>query len=124
MGSPAQTVERLIWLVSIIAAYSGGNLLLNLPSCTNGEICNYQEMFDWKIGISLLILAFISIIIGLQAMIARTSKRKTWVSIFFDDRLREEVIQDAKVIDDDVTSISDGWAILEEQHLSERLEEE
>ena len=124
MGSPAQTVERLIWLVSIIAAYSGGNLLLNLPSCINGEICNYQEMFDWKIGISLLILAFISIIIGLQAMIARTSKRKTWVSIFFDDRLREEVIQDAKVIDDDVTSISDGWAILEEQHLSERLEEE
>ena len=124
MGSPAQTIERLIWLVSIIAAYSGGNLLLNLPPCTNGEICNYQEMFDWKLAIGLLILALISIIVGLQAMIARSSNRKTWVSKIIDDRLREEVIQDVEEIDDDITSVSDGWAILEEQHLTERLEEE
>jgi len=125
MGSPALTVERLLWLVSIIATYAGGNLLMNLPDCEVGNVCQYDEMFDWRLGMSLLLLGLISMILGLQALIARSLNKKTWVSIFIDDRSKEEVVEDAtNATEDDVSSISDGWAILEERHLTERLEEE
>ncbi len=119
------TVERLLWLVSIIATYAGGNLLLNLPDCDVDNVCQYSEMFDWRLGMGLLLLGLISIILGIQALIARTSNNKTWISVLIDDRSKEEVIEDAmNATEDDVSSISDGWARLEEKHLSKRLEEE
>lgn len=119
------TVERLLWLVSIIATYAGGNLLLNLPNCDVDNVCRYSEMFDWRLGMGILFLGLFSMILSLQALIARSSKRKTWVSIFIDERTKEEVIEDAmNATEDDVSSISDGWARLEERHLTKRLEEE
>ena len=125
MGTPAMTVERLLWLVSIIATYAGGNLLLNLPNCDVDNVCQYSEMFDWRLGMGILFLGLFSMILSLQALIARSSKRKTWVSIFIDDRTKEEIIEDAmNASEDDVSSISDGWARLEERHLTKRLEEE
>jgi len=119
------TVERLLWLVSIIATFAGGNLLLNLPNCDVNTVCQYNEMFDWRLGMGMLCVGLISMILSLQALIARASKRKTWVSIFIDNRTKEEVIEDAtNATEDDVSSISDGWARLEERHLTKRLEEE
>ena len=84
-------------------------------------------MFDWKLGMGLLGIGFLSIIFGIQAIVARTGNRTTWISKFFDDRTKDEVIKDAfdeDDDDDDVSSISDGWARMEERHLTKRLEEE
>lgn len=127
METPAKTVERLLWFVAIVASYAGGNLLLNLPSCEVGTVCSYNEMFDWKLGMGLLGIGFLSIIFGIQAIVARTGNGTTWISKFFDDRTKDEVIKDAldeDDDDDDVSSISDGWARMEERHLTKRLEEE
>ncbi len=126
METPAKTVERLLWFVAIVASYAGGNLLLNLPSCEVGTVCSYNEMFDWKLGMGLLGIGFLSIIFGIQAIVARTGNGTTWISKFFDDRTKDEVIKDAldEDDDDDVSSISDGWARMEERHLTKRLEEE
>lgn len=123
MESPAKTFERLVWLIATVTAYGGGNLLLNLPECEANTICSYQEMFDWRLGIGLLSVSLIGIILGIQAIIARNRNQKIWITIFFDDRSESEVIQDA-IIEDDITDISDGWAKLEERHLTNRLEEE
>ncbi len=125
METPAKTVERLLWLVSIVATYGGGSLLLNLPGCEVNTVCSYNEMFDWKLGMGLLGIGFLSTIFGIQAIVARTGNRTTWVSMFFDDRTKDEVIKDALEEEkDDVSSISDGWARMEEEHLTKRLEEE
>ena len=123
METPAKTVERLIWLVATVTAFGGGNLLLNLPECDANTMCSYQEMFDWKLGIGLLSISLIGIILGIQAILARNTNKKIWMTIIFDERSESEVIQDA-IIEDDITDISDGWAKLEERHLTNRLEEE
>ena len=125
METPAKTVERLLWLTSIVATYGGGNLLLNLPSCEIGVVCSYNEMFDWKLGMGLLAIGFLSTTFGIQAIVSRSRNKTTWVSIFFDDRTKDEVINDAlEEQEDDVSAISDGWAKIEEKHLTNRLEEE
>ena len=125
METPAKTVERLLWLTSIVATYGGGNLLLNLPSCEMGVVCSYNEMFDWKLGMGLLAIGFLSTTFGIQAIVSRSRNKTTWVSIFFDDRTKDEVINDAlEEQEDDVSVISDGWAKMEEKHLTNRLEEE
>ena len=125
METPAKTVERLLWLTSIVATYGGGNLLLNLPSCEIGVVCSYNEMFDWKLGMGLLAIGFLSTTFGIQAIVSRSRNKTTWVSIFFDDRTKDEVINDAvEEQEDDVSAISDGWAKMEEKHLTNRLEEE
>ena len=80
-------------------------------------------MFDWKLGIGLLSISLIGIILGIQAIIARNTNQKIWITILFDNRSEKEVIQDA-TIEDDITDITDGWAKLEEKHLTNRLEEE
>ena len=123
MDTPAKTMQRLVWLIAIVTAFGGGNLLLNLPECDTDTICSYQEMFDWKLGISLLCISLIGIILGIQAIIAKNLNQKIWIAILFDDRVESEVVRDA-IIEDDVTNISDGWAKLEEKHLTDRLEEE
>ncbi|MEC8721709.1 MAG: hypothetical protein VXX50_04685 [Candidatus Thermoplasmatota archaeon] len=123
METPAKTVERLIWLVATVTAFGGGNLLLNLPECDTNTICSYQEMFDWKLGIGLLSISLVGIILGIQAIIAKNTSQKIWITIFVDDRSESEVIQDS-MIEDDISDISDGWAKLEEKHLTNRLEEE
>ena len=123
MDTPAKTMQRLVWLIATVTAFGGGNLLLNLPECDTDTICSYQEMFDWKLGISLLCISLIGIILGIQAIIAKNLNQKIWIAILFDDRVDSEVVRDA-IIEDDVTNISDGWAKLEEKHLTDRLEEE
>ena len=123
MDTPAKTMQRLVWLIATVTAFGGGNLLLNLPECDTDTICSYQEMFDWKLGISLLCISLIGIILGIQAIIAKNLNQKIWITILFDDRVESEVVRDA-IIMDDVTNISDGWAKLEEKHLTDRLEEE
>ena len=123
MDTPAKTMQRLVWLIATVTAFGGGNLLLNLPECDTDTICSYQEMFDWKLGISLLCISLIGIILGIQAIIAKNLNQKIWIAILFDDRVESEVVRDA-IIEDDVTNISDGWAKLEEKHLTDRLEEE
>ena len=123
MEPPAKTAERLVWLVATVTAFGGGNLLLNLPECDANTICTYQEMFDWKLGIGLLSISLIGIILGIQAIIARNTNQKIWITILFDNRSEKEVIQEA-TIEDDITDITDGWAKLEEKHLTNRLEEE
>ena len=123
MEPPAKTVERLVWLVATVTAFGGGNLLLNLPECDTNTICTYQEMFDWKLGIGLLSISLIGIILGIQAIIARNTNQKIWITILFDNRSEKEVIQEA-TIEDDISDITDGWAKLEEKHLTNRLEEE
>lgn len=123
METPAKTAERLVWLVATVTAFGGGNLLLNLPECDANTMCNPSEMFDWKLGIGLLSISLIGIILGIQAILARNTNKKIWITIIFDDRTESEVIQDA-IIEDDITDISDGWAKLEERHLTNRLEEE
>jgi len=123
MEPPAKTVERLVWLVATVTAFGGGNLLLNLPECDANTICSYQEMFDWKLGIGLLSISLIGIILGIQAIIARNTNQKIWITILFDNRSEKEVIQEA-TIEDDISDITDGWAKLEEKHLTNRLEEE
>ena len=123
MDTPAKTMQRLVWLIATVTAFGGGNLLLNLPECDTDTICSYQEMFDWKLGISLLCISLIGIILGIQAIIAKNLNQKIWIAILFDDRVESEVVRDA-IIEDDVTNISDGWAKLEEKYLTDRLEEE
>lgn len=123
MDTPAKTMQRLVWLIATVTAFGGGNLLLNLPECDTDTICSYQEMFDWKLGISLLCVSLIGIVFGIQAIIAKNLNQKIWIAILFDDRVESEVVRDA-IIEDDVTNISDGWAKLEEKHLTDRLEEE
>lgn len=123
MDTPAKTMQRLVWLIATVTAFGGGNLLLNLPECDTDTICSYQEMFDWRLGISLLCISLIGIILGIQAIIAKNLNQKIWIAILFDDRVESEVVRDA-IIEDDVTNISDGWAKLEEKHLTDRLEEE
>ena len=123
MEPPAKTVERLVWLVATVTAFGGGNLLLNLPECDTNTICTYQEMFDWKLGIGLLSISLIGIILGIQAIIARNTNQIIWITILFDNRTEKDVIQEV-TIEDDITDISDGWAKLEEKHLTNRLEEE
>ena len=123
MDTPAKTMQRLVWLIATVTAFGGGNLLLNLPECDTDTICSYQEMFDWKLGISLLCISLIGIILGIQAIIAKNLNQKIWIAILFDDRVESEVVRDAIIVDD-VTNISDGWAKLEEKHLTDRLEEE
>ena len=123
MDTPAKTMQRLVWLIATVTAFGGGNLLHNLPECDTDTICSYQEMFDWKLGISLLCISLIGIILGIQAIIAKNLNQKIWITILFDDRVESEVVRDA-IIEDDVTNISDGWAKLEEKHLTDRLEEE
>ena len=113
----------MVWLVATVTAFGGGNLLLNLPECDTNAICSYQEMFDWKLGIGLLSISLIGIILGIQAIIAKNRNQKIWITIFFDDRSESEVIKDS-MIEDDISDISDGWAKLEEKHLTNRLEEE
>ena len=121
MDTPAKTMQRLVWLIATVTAFGGGNLLLNLPECDTDTICSYQEMFDWKLGISLLCISLIGIILGIQAIIAKNLNQKIWIAILFDDRVESEVVRDA-IIMDDVTNISDGWEKLEEKHLRDRLE--
>ena len=123
METPARTVERLVWMVAIVSAFGGGNLLLNLPECEAGSVCSYQEMFDWKLGMGMLVVSLLSIILGVQAIIGRNKNQKIWISIFVDNRTMDEVIEDA-TNEDDVSTVSDGWAMLEEMHLTARLEEE
>ena len=123
MEPPAKTVERLVWLVATVTAFGGGNLLLNLPECDANTICSYHEMFDWKLGIGLLSISLIGIIWGIQAIIARNTNQIIWITILFDNRTEKDVIQEV-TIEDDITDISDGWAKLEEKHLTNRLEEE
>mgnify|MGYP001323768509 FL=1 len=123
METPAKTVERLVWLIATVTAFGGGNLLLNLPECDTNTMCSYQEMFDWKLGIGLLSISMIGIIFGIQAIIAKNTNKKIWITIFFDDRTESEVIQDS-MNEDDISDISDGWAKLEEKHLTNRFEEE
>ena len=123
METPARTVERLVWMVAIVSAFGGGNLLLNLPECEVGSVCSYQEMFDWKLGMGMLVVSLLSIILGVQAIIGRNKNQKIWISIFVDNRTIDEVIEDA-TNEDDVSTVSDGWAMLEEMHLTDRLEEE
>ncbi len=123
METPARTVERLVWMVAIVSAFGGGNLLLNLPECEVGSVCSYQEMFDWKLGMGMLVVSLLSIILGVQAIIGRNKNQKIWISIFVDNRTMDEVIEDA-TNEDDVSTVSDGWAKLEEKHLTARLEEE
>ena len=123
METPARTVERLVWMVAIVSAFGGGNLLLNLPECEVGSVCSYQEMFDWKLGMGMLVVSLLSIILGVQAIIGRNKNQKIWISIFVDNRTMDEVIEDA-TNEDDVSTVSDGWAMLEEMHLTARLEEE
>ncbi len=123
METPARTVERLVWMVAIVSAFGGGNLLLNLPECEVGSVCSYQEMFDWKLGMGMLVVSLLSIILGVQAIIGRNKNQKIWISIFVDNRTMDEVIEDA-TNEDDVSTVSDGWAKLEEKHLTDRLEEE
>ena len=123
MDTPAKTMQRLVWLIATVTAFGGGNLLLNLPECDTDTICSYQEMFDWRLGISLLCISLIGIILGIQAIIAKNLNQKIWIAILFDDRVESEVVRDA-IIEDVVTNISDGWAKLEEKHLTDRLEEE
>ncbi len=123
METPARTVERLVWMVAIVSAFGGGNLLLNLPECEVGSVCSYQEMFDWKLGMGMLVVSLLSIILGVQAIIGRNKNQKIWISIFVDNRTMDEVIEDA-TNEDDVSTVSDGWAMLEEMHLTDRLEEE
>ncbi|MBA45084.1 MAG: hypothetical protein CMB31_00665 [Euryarchaeota archaeon] len=123
METPARTVERLVWMVAIVSAFGGGNLLLNLPECEVGSVCSYQEMFDWKLGMGMLVVSLLSIILGVQAIIGRNKNQKIWISIFVDNRTMYEVIEDA-TNEDDVSTVSDGWAKLEEKHLTDRLEEE
>ena len=123
METPARTVERLVWMVAIVSAFGGGNLLLNLPECEVGSVCSYQEMFDWKLGMGMLVVSLLSIILGVQAIIGRNKNQKIWLSIFVDNRTMDEVIEDA-TNEDDVSTVSDGWAKLEEKHLTDRLEEE
>ena len=123
METPARTVERLVWMVAIVSAFGGGNLLLNLPECEVGSVCSYQEMFDWKLGMGMLVVSLFSIILGVQAIIGRNKNQKIWISIFVDNRTMDEVIEDA-TNEDDVSTVSDGWAKLEEKHLTDRLEEE
>ena len=123
METPAKTVERLVWLIATVTAFGGGNLLLNLPECDTNTMCSYQEMFDWKLGIGLLSISMIGIIFGIQAIIAKNTDQKIWITIFFDERTESEVIQDS-MNEDDISDISDGWAKLEEKHLTNRFEEE
>ena len=123
MDTPAKTMQRLVWLIATVTAFGGGNLLLNLPECDTDTICSYQEMFDWKLGIGLLSISLIGIILGIQAIIARNTNQIIWITILFDNRTEKEVIQEV-TIEDDITDISDGWAKLEEKHLTNRLEEE
>tara|TARA_Y100001954_G_scaffold40848_1_gene41460 strand:- start:334 stop:705 length:372 start_codon:yes stop_codon:yes gene_type:complete len=123
METPAKTVERLVWLIATVTAFGGGNLLLNLPECDTNTMCSYQEMFDWKLGIGLLSISMIGIIFGIQAIIAKNTDQKIWITLFFDDRTESEVIQDS-MNEDDISDISDGWAKLEEKHLTNRFEEE
>ena len=123
METPARTVERLVWMVAIVSAFGGGNLLLNLPECEVGSVCSYQEMFDWKLGMGMLVVSLFSIILGVQAIIGRNKNQKIWISIFVDNRTMDEVIEDA-TNEDDISTVSDGWAKLEEKHLTDRLEEE
>tara|TARA_B100000941_G_C28477706_1_gene540246 strand:+ start:1181 stop:1552 length:372 start_codon:yes stop_codon:yes gene_type:complete len=123
MDTPAKTMERLVWLIATVTAFGGGNLLLNLPECDVDTICSYQEMFDWKLGITLLCVSLIGIILGIQAIIAKNRDQNIWIAMLFDDRVESEVVRDA-IIEDDVTNVSDGWAKLEEKHLANRLEEE
>ena len=105
MDTPAKTMQRLVWLVATVTAFGGGNLLLNLPECDTNTICSYQEMFDWKLGISLLCISLIGIILGIQAIIAKNLNQKIWIAILFDDRVESEVIRDA-MIEDDISDIS------------------
>ena len=123
MEPPAKTVERLVWLVATVTAFGGGNLLLNLPECDANTIFSFQEMFDLKLGIGLLSISLIGIILGIQAIIARNTNQIIWITILFDNRTEKEVIQEV-TIEDDITDISDGWAKLEEKHITNRLEEE
>ena len=123
METPAKTVERLVWLIATVTAFGGGNLLLNLPECDTNTMCSYQEMFDWKLGIGLLSISMIGIIFGIQAIIAKNTDQKIWITLFFDDRTESEVIQDS-MNEDDISDTSDGWAKLEEKHLTNRFEEE
>ena len=123
METPARTVELLIWLVGIVSAFGGGNLLLNIPECEVGTVCSYPEMIDWKLGLGLLSLSLISIILGIQAIIARNGNKKIWIALFFDNRTIDEVIGDSSN-EDDVSHVSDGWARMEEEHLTSRFEEE
>ncbi len=123
METPARTVERLVWLVAIVSAFGGGNLLLNIPECEVNDICSYQEMFDWKLGVGLLLLSILSIILGTQAIIGRNNHQRIWITAMFDDRTMSEVVEDISD-EDDVSFVSDGWARLEEKHLTDRLEEE
>ncbi|MEC8978907.1 MAG: hypothetical protein VX433_02310 [Candidatus Thermoplasmatota archaeon] len=131
MDTPARTIERLFTLAAVGSAFGAGFLLFESPTCDTlvpgGNLdaaAACVEPISMNIGRALLALAALLGILVIQAWYARSSNQKTWISMVFDDRTEAEVRLDSEEANDDIEDMGEGWAKLEEQMLTRRIEEE
>lgn len=126
MDTPARTIERLFTLAAVGSAFGAGFLLLESSNCNDSldVAITCAESASVDVGRVLLAIAALLGLVVTQAWFARSSNRSSWVSMIFDDRTEEEVRLDADSITDDVEDMGEGWAKLEEQMLTNRIEEE
>ncbi|CAI8211380.1 MAG: Uncharacterised protein [Methanobacteriota archaeon] len=126
MDTPARTIERLFTLATVGSAFGAGFLLIEASACNDNldVAITCAESTSVDVGRALLALAALLGILVTQAWFARSSNRSSWISMVLDDRTEEEVRLDAETINDDVEGMGEGWAKLEEQMLTSRIEEE
>jgi len=124
--TPARRAERvLIWsgaAFCIAAAFSVATSVATLTGQECPTTCNIPMMTYVLLGLGLF-----SIIISSQAMLNRRSKRPAILHRIFSDEIDAVAAMRAETSELDrldEARLGDSWALMEEQHLSDKHAEE